>query len=423
MYNSNSLETILSYLSVRVMYGIADGTALGHLYYLLEFLAVWEKRPARLTVMAYEWCSAISEVAGALGRGEIPIIQPRDKLQLQLHRLPHWSLPLVLPRTEPLRSGLGFQLRLRQKDPALGEGYGNLSPIIEREFSKVGPGCDPVRLGDASHRTLRGTAVAPAPLQYAHLLSMVLEIGFRLAAPNCDRPTLHSDRTPHHDWMFGAAFSSYDDEVIADAACAWVADRDHASLGSFVRYFAKRVERDTPFSPRLQRVVIRVIELTWRRELKVSGLEMIRLLNRLDVDADDVVEKREWVQLLVDVICSPVGPKSLSSHCWRLLVLLRTRFVDYGSRAMGVARSLEEAEDWEKLEVWMTIAWRSTRFSGLMEDVGQVTFRLLSRQPSALPRFEELCETGVRLQTQRDELRRICDQVRTEQLSVSSLQW
>ena len=198
---------------------------------------------------------------------------------------------------------------------------------------------------------------------------MVLEIGFRLAAPSCDRPTLHLDHTPHHDWIFGAAFSSYDDEVIADAACAWVADRDHASLGSFVRYFAKRVERDTPFSPRLRRVVIRVIELTWRRELKVSGLEMIRLLNRLDVDADDVVEKREWVQLLVDVICSPVGPKSLSSHYWRLLVLLRTRFVDYGSRAMGVARSLEEAEDWEKLEAWMTIAWRSTRFSGLMEDV------------------------------------------------------
>ena len=177
----------------------------------------------------------------------------------------------------------------------------------------------------------------------------------------------------------------------------------------------RNLRQGAPFSPRLRRVVIRAIECTWRSELKVSGLEIVRLLNCLDVDVDDVVEKYEWGRLLVDVIYSPTGPGSLSPRYWSLLTLLRAHAMDYGSRGMEVARSLEEAEDWEKLEAWMTIAWQSTLWSKPMEYVGQATLRLLSRQPSALPRFENLCETGIRWMDQKDELRRICDQARREQ--------
>ena len=65
---------------MRVMKVISDGNLVQHLYFLLEFLAAWEKRPLCLTQMAYEWCSAISEVAGKLGQGEIPIIEPRPRL-------------------------------------------------------------------------------------------------------------------------------------------------------------------------------------------------------------------------------------------------------------------------------------------------------------------------------------------------------
>ena len=312
--------------------------------------------------------------------------------------------------------GLGPYPRLREQErqnPSLGAGLEFLSPIIEGEFSQVGPDCDLLHLDETS-QCVRWEGLTP--LYCAHLLSITLEIGFRLAAPGRDQPTLRLDHASHRGWVFETTFSSHDDEVIADAVCAWVADHGHTPPGSFVHYFAKRVEDDTPFSPRLRWASICAIERIWRNELKVSVLETVRLLDRLDVDVDDVAEEREWVQLLVDVICSPGGAKSLSFHYWRFLdklVLFVMLDVDFEPRGMEVVSSLEEAEDWEKLEAWMVIAWRSPQTKS-MEDVGRVTLKLLLRRPCALPRFEHLCERILRTD-QKAELQRICDQARTGQ--------
>ena len=393
---------------------ILKGNNLQHLYYLLEFLAAWKKRPVCLTLMAYQWCSAISEVVWRSGRREIYVIQPRLpwrelELRVELHR------PWLRFHQLHLKPGLGLRLRLRQQDLAFGEGPKFHSSTAEGEFSQVGPGCDPLRLGETFHHTRRGPLEDLTPLDYAHLLSVALEIGFRLATPSRDRPALHLNHTPHHDWIFGTAFSSHDDEVVADAVCAWIADGDCTPPGSCVRYFTKRVERDVPFSPRLRRVSIRAIERIWRGELKVLVLETVRLLNRLDVDVDDMVEKHKWGGLLAGIINSPVGSESLSSHYWRLLdqlVLFAT--LDMGFEPRGaVMRSLEEAEDWEKLETWMVVAWRS-QWAGSTEDIGRTTLELLSRWPSALPRFEDLCKMGILRRDQEVELRQICNQARTK---------
>ena len=101
------------------------------------------------------------------------------------------------------------------------------------------------------------------------------------------------------------------------------------------------MERYAPFSPRLRWVTILAIE---RSELKVSELETIRLLNRLYVDVDDAAGEGEWRSLLTDVRKSPMGPKSLSPHCWHLLEKLVPWLVFESSDAK-VVRSLEEAED------------------------------------------------------------------------------
>ena len=452
---------------------IADEHYHQHLYYLLEFLVAWEKRPTYLTSMAYHWCYAISEAAERHWRRETPIIQPRRlgellEYELRSHQFPQdgffssmfqlrlWGIRGFLCDL-PSEPGLGLRFRIRSWQQDLGRGLA--SPLVtEREFSQVGTGCNLLRLGDTSLRTRRpGQLEDPTPLDSAHLLSILLEIGFRLAEPGHGQPALHLKHAFRHDKIFEIAFSSYDDEVIADAVCAWIADGHGTPPGSLMHQLTKRVERDTPFSPRLRRVSIRAIECIWSREVRAAGSEVVQLLNRLDVVADDVLEKCEWERLLVDVICSQTAD-SLSTHYWRLLDSLAVPgtldtessipslcsvsnstdvFDDVGSiaghadsvsdqhvnpqlyylpsRSLEVARSLEEAEDWEKLETWIMVAWRFPLSFELRKGIGRMTRELLFRRPSALPRFEDQYKTGP-LRSWGAELRRICDEVRKDEV-------
>jgi hypothetical protein len=396
VHTSDSLETILSHLSARVMKAIADANSLNHLHYLLEFLAAWEDRPVHLTLMVYQWCSAISEAAGRL----------------------EWS---DLTPTQPIL----LRVRQRLQDPTLGEASDYL-PSAEDGFSEVGPGCDLVRSDHTSNRLREGSQYL-ITARHVDLLPTALEIGFGLVRPLRNQPALRLDHTPHHDRMFEATFSSGDDEVVANAVCVWVVCGDRAPLGSCMRYLAKHVERGTPISARLRQMSIHAIEHTWRSELEVSGPETVFLLNRLNVDVDDMVEKDEWVQLLVGTICLPPGPESLSSHYWCLLdklPLAADFLVTAGSRKMEVMRSLEEAEDWEKLEVWMVVVWQAlssynTPLS-MMEDIEQATLKLLSQRPSALPRFKDLCLYGFLLHLHKGRLRGVCDQAQAGQSSPES---
>jgi hypothetical protein len=60
---------------------------------------------------------------------------------------------------------------------------------------------------------------------------------------------LHLDNPSHDEWMFKVAFSSNDDEVIADAVTVWIIGGDQTPPGSFVSYFAKRAQRAVDPSP------------------------------------------------------------------------------------------------------------------------------------------------------------------------------
>jgi hypothetical protein len=438
---------------------IADGICLEYLDFLLEFLAVWEKRPASLTQMAYQWCSAISEAAGRLGPGKLPANSPPWQ-QLE---------PLLYP-LEPLVLRINLQLRLRPQYIAR---CGLRSSIAEEEFSAVGPGCDLARMDSVSDHT----HICPQgliPLHYARLLPVILEIGFRLVGPSHDGLVLHLNHTSHHRRVFEFAFSSNDDEVIADAVSVWIIGGDPTPPCSFVGYFAKCMERSRPFSPRLRQVSIRAIESIKYNRLEVSGLETIHLLNCLNVDADDMVDRCVWVRLLAGVICLPAGLESLSPHYWCLLDKLSLGTSFYGTpglREVEVMRLLEEAGDWEKLEVWMAVVWQSQGHDDLVsitedelvsttendelvstmendelvsmmeddelvsmmeddepvsmteddelvsmtEDVERVTLELLLQRPSALLRFETLCKEGRLNNLGKLQLRWICDQAQAEQ--------
>jgi len=403
IYSSDSLQTILSHLGARVMNAFSDENCFGFLEYLLEFLAAWEERPTDLTQVAYQWCSAISEVAGRLAQRETPNTQPHSppfQQQVQLRRL-------------EFERHIRYFFRLPQN---------TLLPdshilATEREFSDMGPSCDAIHSGGTPHHIFRSQLGTDLSM---YLLPMTLEIAFRLVVPGHDQPDLHLPDTSHDDWVFETAFSSDDDEIIADAVCAWIGDNPPAS--SCAHYFARRVGIDEPFSKRLRQLSIHAIEHIWHRELEGSMSETVSLLNHLKVGLDEMGSKEEWGWLLARVISLPTGPESLSSHYWHLLgqpqsLMMRECWKMDPVPFSVVTRSLEKAKDWEKLETWMVVAWLAEQADAKFADIEQVTYRLLSQQPPALLSFEELL--GKLLEgDQKVKLQEMCNQVRTEQTSL-----
>lgn len=121
------------------------------------------------------------------------------------------------------------------------------------------------------------------------------------------------------------------------------------------------------------------------------------------------------------------GLDDLSSHYWHLLAKLVSGGSSGGPFISGeveLLKSLEEAEEWEKLEIWVVIAWQTLpepnkyrSASDLVDAVKGATHQLLLRRPSALPRLEHLRKTrGADEWVYRDALQGICDQAKANQL-------
>ena len=242
---SNSLETILSHLSARVMSAIADGTYLHRLNFLLEFLAAWEKRPECLTRMVCQWCSTISEAVGRLCPGGTQFRPPYH-----------------------LRLFAKDNIRLRPQD--LEDCL--TSRRATRGFSAVGFNSNSVD-SDATHNQVQ--YFLPHDL-YEYLLSIMLEVGFRLAGIGAMFERIDPNNTPHHKRIFETAFSSDDDEVVADAVRMLITSCGRTPLGSFARHFTKRLEGDRPLSEGLRQLIIHVVERIWDNEPWESGPETVR---------------------------------------------------------------------------------------------------------------------------------------------------
>ena len=343
---------------------IADGTCIHHLNFLLEFLAAWEKRPECLTQMVRQWCSTISEAVGRLRSGESQIEPP-------------YYLGLCAANN----------IRLRPQDMGTDPTHSSLATSLFSavRFDRDSGGSDP------THSQVRHSL--PQDL-YKYLLSIILEVGFRLAGISARYEGVDPNDTPYHNRIFEAAFSSNDDEVVADAVRMWITSSGPTPLGSFARRFAKRLERDKPLSEGLRQLVVHVVEHIWNIRPWESGPETVRLLNCLDADMDDL-EVDDRVSQLTHVMCGP-GGLELSPRYWRLLdrVVEEKTYLTLERSDWDIMRALREVEDWEKLEVWMSFMWKLLRWCStpkLMEDIRQVTLELLSQRPSALQKFENMC--------------------------------
>lgn len=377
------------------MHVIADGIDIHYLHFLLEFFSAWENRPECLTRMAYEWCSAIFEVASECTPNEMLIT------------LPVSLVPLVKR-----------QLRLRLQDLAANKNWalGRISMARSREFCRIGPSRDPAD-PDPTYEWIR----YPALDFYAYLLPIILEVGFRLTGTEPTWRYIPLNRTSHHAWVFEVASSKGDDEFIADAVCMFIMNGVRIPLDSFARYFAKRVKRSTPFLPRLQRLIMHAIRCLWHRGSRDSGLETISLLNRLDVEGE------VWDDVLEDVIHSPAGLRGLSLGYWRLMLESMGDTWCLEPRDIEAMRLLREVSDWEKLEIWMLVVWACLPHSSgvadeSVEEIEGVTLELISQRRSAIQRFGALygqkASENLYYRACKERLQNICNQARARVLPL-----
>ena len=269
------------------------------------------------------------------------------------------------------------------------------------------------------------------PDDYTRLLSTSLAIAFRHIDSNSFL-RIRLSHTHHHEWMLDAIFTTENDDLIADAVNVWIVDQNVTPPGSSTRRLLRLTERGRFFSPRLRSTILLALWKLMHKELKVTGLEFVRLLNNLEVGMDDMGSD-DWnaMGLVMFVLHSPVGGY-LSSHHWLLLRSLismgpgPSESVPYGCGAGVVMESLEEAQDWEKLETWMLYTWWSSVAPLMKEDIERITLTLFRQRPSAILKFEELyekrrqCSSRSLINKHEDEFRRICDHARAEQPFLES---
>ena len=156
-----------------------------------------------------------------------------------------------------------------------------------------------------------------------------------------------------------------------------------------------------PSSPRLRRLVIRLVEVVGYRELESVGVEkLVELLNHLNVTVEDMDAEHRCTSLLLDVIQSSEGTQHLSHWYWELLAKLTVSMswptgyrITHGQE---ITKSLIEVQEWSKLECWIGIIWAGYKpLSDLEiteEDLENSMVLLFRQRPGAVQKLERLME-------------------------------
>jgi hypothetical protein len=267
-----------------------------------------------------------------------------------------------------------------------------------------------------------------------HILSLSLAIAFRHIGSKHVILYGRLSHTPHDEWMLDTISTRGDDDAIADAVYVGIVDEQANPSGSCTHRLLKLTERGWPFSPRLRRSILRFVRDRGYSEFREAELELVCLLNNLEVSVGEAGNAgRAWTRLLIALLLTRIGQGRLSSHYWLLLGNLISVFPEWhfaDDRQTDLMKSLEGAQDWEKLETWMLVIWWSGYYSDPVpiQDIERSTLMLFRQRPSAIPKFEgffkDHTESSVPplslFDTYRDVLRRVCDQSQAEQSCLGS---
>ena len=208
--------------------------------------------------------------------------------------------------------------------------------------------------------------------------------------------------TKHHRHMADIAFDSGDDEVIVDLLQAWTGTRNHSNTSELLELLdtlPRNLVRLQIFtSQTLRRLVIRSVEHLGRQQIEQVGVEeFTALLDRLNVGIDDMDFEPNWLNLLLYVVRSPQGRRSLSHPYWELMVELSAAvhelwFLDYPiNDDLQVMFSLEEEEEWDTLECWSGLVWlqRLPKIDTIPKDLERVTISLFRQRPGAVQKLKQ----------------------------------
>ena len=234
-----------------------------------------------------------------------------------------------------------------------------------------------------------------------YLLLLSLEIGFchlNLQSEWIKAKLIH---TEHHQELANIIFESKSGEAIADLLCAWTSrsysHQPYTSLNICAKHLID-LHHLHPFSSRLQKLIIHVIYLISYEKFKQVGVEgFFNFLDDLQVNID-VVDKKGWAELLLDIVQSNEGIQYLSYPYWELLVEPTVSYwfsPERSTYSPKTVMSLKEAEEWNKLECWIGVVWMLwplERGKTTEEDLGHITLSLFHQQPSAIQKLEQWME-------------------------------
>jgi len=240
------------------------------------------------------------------------------------------------------------------------------------------------------------------------------------------RPYMQPTYTGQYQHVADIVSNSGGDETIADLLLAWIVYSHPDVSREFYEKWAAhliRIGRLTSISRRLQQLAIHSIvtlsHYAWFEPVGPAGMEeFIRLFDTLGIGLSDLPIQRDQGMLLLpllQVVHSPEGRRSLSYQYWELIPELALSWADvrngtidggylcylrfptqprpptrinYGAEVMV---SLEEEQEWDRLECWMGFVWFVLRpkIDSIPEHIERVMLSLLRQRPGVAEKLEQ----------------------------------
>ena len=232
------------------------------------------------------------------------------------------------------------------------------------------------------------------------LLLACLEAGFRHLDPQRPPTDITLTHTEHHRGLLDVVFKSQNSEAIADFLHAWTTIYGLPGSAGDMAGHLVGLHNLVPFSPRLRQLAIRFVQRAGHEGFEGAGVEKLAdLLDHLHVTVEEMDEKGRWASLLLGVIQSPEGTRHLSHWYWESLVEFAVSgpwWLEFGGiDASKIAKSLIDAQEWDKLECWIGIRWMFSESAGVTEEdleLEDPTLLLFRKRPGAARRLEQWME-------------------------------